>query len=55
MFVLKVINIERKTLTRHEIVDRIAEQTVLVITRVCKESLISSKLMAVKCLIYLFI
>ena len=32
MFVLKVINNERKTLTLHEIIDRIAEQVVLVIT-----------------------
>ena len=32
MFVLKVINNERKILTRHKIIDRIAEQIVLVIT-----------------------
>ena len=35
--------------------DRIPEEIVLVITRVCKESLNSSKITAVKCLIYLFI
>ena len=34
MFVLKVINNERKILTHHEIIDRIAEQIVLVITQV---------------------
>ena len=39
MFVLKVINKERKILTSHEIIDLIAEQIVLVITRVCKESM----------------
>ena len=39
MFVLKVINKERKILTSQEIVDLIAEQIVLVITRVCKESM----------------
>ena len=55
MFVLKVINNERKILTRHEIIDRIAEQIVLVITRVCKESVNSSELTAVTYLIYLFI
>ena len=55
MFVLKVINNERKILTRHEIIDRIAEQIVLVITRVCKESMCSFELTAVKFLIYLFI
>ena len=55
MFIIKVINNERKILTRHEIIDRIAEHIVLVITRVCKESVHSSELMAVKCLIYLFI
>ena len=38
IFVLKVINNERKILTHHEIIDRIAEQSVLVITQVCKES-----------------
>ena len=37
IFVLKVINDGRKILTPHEIVDRIAEQIVLVITQVCKE------------------
>ena len=55
MFIIKVINNERKILTRHEIIDRIAEHIVLVITRVCKESMHSSELMAVKRLIYLFI
>ena len=55
MFFLKVIKNERKILTRHEIIDRIAEQIVLVITRVCKESMNSSEITAVKCLIYLFI
>ena len=55
MFFLKVINNERKILTRHEIIHRIAEQIVLVITRVCKESVSSSELTSVKCLIYLFI
>ena len=44
-----------KILARHEIIDRIAEQIVLVITRVCKESMNSSEITAVKCLIYLFI
>ena len=53
MFVLKVVNNEKKTC--HEMVDRIVEQIVLVITRVCKESMSSSELTAVKCLIYLFI
>ena len=37
-FVLKVINNERKKLTHHEIIDRIAEQTALVIIQVSKES-----------------
>ena len=55
MFVLKVINNERKILTRHEIIDSIAEQIVLEITRVCKESMSSSELTVVKCLIYLLI
>ena len=36
--VLKVINDERKILTHHEIIDRIAEQIESVITQVCKES-----------------
>ena len=36
-FVLKVINNERKILTRHEIIDRTAEKIVSVITQVCKE------------------
>ena len=31
MFIIKVINNERKILTRHEIIDRIAEHIVLVI------------------------
>ena len=35
--------------------DHIAEQILLVITRVCKESMNSSQITAVKCLIYLFI
>ena len=39
IFVLKVKNNERKILTRHEIIDHIAEQIVLVITRVYKESI----------------
>ena len=47
MLVLKVINNERKILTYHQIIDRIVE-IVLVITRLCKESMSSSKL---KCLI----
>ena len=55
MFVLKIINNERKILPRHLIIDRIAEQIVLVITRVCKESMSSSEITVVKCLIYLFI
>ena len=55
MFVLKAINKEREILTRHEIIDGIAEQTVLVITRVCKQSMSSSELAGVKCVIYLFI
>ena len=55
MFLPKVINNERKILTRNEIIDRIVEQIVLVITRVCKESMSSSELTMVKCLIYLFI
>ena len=37
-FILKVINNERKNLTRHEIIDRIAEQILLVITQVRKKS-----------------
>ena len=38
-FVLKVINNEsKKSLTHHEIIDRIAQQIVLVITQVWKES-----------------
>ena len=36
--VLKVINNERKNLTHHEIIDRIAEQTESLITQVCKKS-----------------
>ena len=35
--VLKLINNERKNLTRHEIIDPIAEQIVSMITQVCKE------------------
>ena len=38
MFVLKLINNERKRLTHHEIIDRIAEQTGSVIIHVSKES-----------------
>ena len=53
MFVLKVVNNEKKT--RHEMVDRIVEQIVVMITRVCKESVSSSELTAVNCLICLFI
>ena len=41
MFILKVINNERKKLTHHEIIDRIAEQTVLVIIQVSNESKLS--------------
>ena len=37
-FVLKVINDERKTLTHHEITDRIAKQIESVITQLRKES-----------------
>ena len=37
-FVLKVINNEKKTLTDHEIINRIAQQIVMAITHVCKES-----------------
>ena len=37
-FILKVINNERKKLTHHEIIDRIAEQISSVITEVSKES-----------------
>ena len=36
-FVLKVINNERKKLTHHEIIDRIADQTASVIIQVSKE------------------
>ena len=53
MFVIKVINNERKILTSHEIIDRIAEHIVLVITRVCKESINSSKRLSVS-FTYLF-
>ena len=35
-FVLKVINNDRKLLTDHETIDRIAEQIELVITQVCR-------------------
>ena len=55
MLVLKIINNERKFLTRHKIIDRIGGQIVLVTTRVCKKSMRSSKLAAVECPIYLFI
>ena len=54
MFVLKVINNEVKNLTPHEIIDRIAEQIVLVITGGFEESMSLSEFTAVKCLIYLF-
>ena len=37
-FVLKVINNERKNLTHHEVIDRIAQQIAFVITQMCKES-----------------
>ena len=47
MFVLKIKNNERKTLTRHKIINYIAKQIVLVITRVCKKSMNSSILSAV--------
>ena len=50
MFVLKIINNEKKFNPSRNY--RIAEQIVLVITRVCKESMSSSELTAVKCLIY---
>ena len=53
MFVLKIINNEKKFNPSRNY--RIAEQIVLVITRVCKESMNSSEITAVKCLIYLFI
>ena len=39
-FVLKVINNERKILTQYEIVNRIAEQIMSVITEVWKESIV---------------
>ena len=54
-FVLKVINNERKILTHHKIIDRIAEQIMLVITQVCKESKSSIHPNLAKFLIYLFI
>ena len=38
IFVLKVTNNERKILTHHEIIDRMAEQIESVITQVLKES-----------------
>ena len=38
MFVLNVTNHVRKKLTHHEIIDRIAEQTESLITKVCKAS-----------------
>ena len=53
-FVLKVINNERKILTSHEIIDRIAEQIESVITQVGK-IVDSSELKAAKVLICLFI
>ena len=53
MFVLKIMNNEKKFNPSRNY--RIAEQIVLVITRVCKESMNSSEITAVKCLIYLFI
>ena len=37
-FALKVINNERKNLTHHEVIDRIAQQIAFVITQMCKES-----------------
>ena len=37
-FVLKVINNERKKLTHHEIIDRIAEQTASMVIQVSIES-----------------
>ena len=37
-FVLKLINNERKNLTHHEVIDRIAQQIAFVITQMCKES-----------------
>ena len=37
-FVVKVINNERKNLTHHEVIDRIAQQIAFVITQMCKES-----------------
>ena len=49
-FILKVINNKRRILTRHEIIDRIAEQIVQAIKIVD-----SSELSAAKFLIYLFI
>ena len=39
-FVLKVINNERKNLTHHEVIDRIAQQIAFVITQMCKESML---------------
>ena len=38
ILVLTLINNERRILTHHEIIDRIAEQIVLVTIQVCKES-----------------
>ena len=37
-FVLKIINNERKILHYHEIIDRMTEKIVSVITQVCKKS-----------------
>ena len=38
MFVLKLVNNERKRLTHHEIIDRIAEQIASMMIQVSKES-----------------
>ena len=38
MFLVKVLNNERKFLTRYKIIDSIAEQTATVIAQVCKKS-----------------
>ena len=54
IFVLKVINDERNILTHREIIDRIVEQIVLVITQRIKV-LDSSEPTATKFVIYLFI
>ena len=52
IFVLKVINNERKILTHHEMIDRMAEQIESVITQECKQS---NFLAAAKFLIKFFI